>query len=292
MVSHGNEFAQVTQFICKLRGGSEPALVRADDGLLYVVKFINNLQGPNVLFNESAGTELYQACGLPTPPWKQLLISDEFLDLNPGSWMETDEGYRRPNSGLCIGSLYLSAESGRKFQTLPVSDYRRISNRMSFWLAWLIDVSGNHVDNRQAIFVEDGRGRLDAFFIDHGHLFGGPDGRHRLPLFASRYLNPRIYPRMDRSTAFNLLKVVDCLDVDRLWNRVQALPDDWKSPSALDGFTRCLQCLSDSARLQCILDGMIEDVYQSNAREHGQPRLGFNFHPALIYHDWISTYRR
>ncbi len=67
MIALGKDPVVVTQYVRNLRGGSQPILARASDGFLYVVKFANNLQGPNLLFNESAGSELYLACGLPIP---------------------------------------------------------------------------------------------------------------------------------------------------------------------------------------------------------------------------------
>jgi len=59
MSAKGEEPAVVTQFIRKVRGGSQAILAKASDGRMYVVKFRNNHQGPNQLFNECMGTELY-----------------------------------------------------------------------------------------------------------------------------------------------------------------------------------------------------------------------------------------
>ena len=96
MPALGSSIGLVKQYIRNLRGGSQPILARASDGLLYVVKFNNNLQGANLPFNESAGTELYRGCGLAVPSWRPLLVSDAFLDRNPDCWMHTPEGRLRP----------------------------------------------------------------------------------------------------------------------------------------------------------------------------------------------------
>jgi hypothetical protein len=95
MPNSANQVVYAEQFVRKLRGSCQPILVRASDGLLYVAKFAKNLQGPNVLFNESAGTELYRAFGLSVPSWKQLVVTGKFVDRNPGCWMQTDDGARR-----------------------------------------------------------------------------------------------------------------------------------------------------------------------------------------------------
>lgn len=158
----GKDLAFVTHYFCLVRGGSQPILARASDGFLYVVKFANNPQGPNLLFNESAGGELYRACGLHVPDWKPLVVSDSFIDRNPDCWMRTTVGRLRPASGLCFGSRFLGLNGKRLFEILPGSMYKRVRNQSSFWLAWLIDVCAEHVDNRQAIFVKGADGLLDT----------------------------------------------------------------------------------------------------------------------------------
>jgi hypothetical protein len=280
MSSSFSNLPQATLLIRKLRGGSDPVLVAASDGLHYVVKFSNNLQGPNVLFNESAGTELYHGCGLAAPAWRPLLVSESFLDRNPGAWMETDDGPLRPAAGLCFGSLFMGGEPGRIFEILPGTSFSRIRNRMSLWLAWMVDVCADHVDNRQAIFKEDTQGQLHAFFIDHGHLFGGPDGRHRLPIVASRYLDPRIYPELERDDISDLLNTLRSIDADRIWRRVEALPEDWKATSALDRVRRCLDSLADAGRVRALLEAMFFDIESSTAR--AVARAGFGPLPQRV----------
>jgi hypothetical protein len=285
MLSTGNKSVHVKRFIRKLHGGSDPVLVLASDGLHYVVKFGNNLQGPNVLFNESAGTELYQACGLSTPAWKPLLVSNSFLDQNPGAWMETNDGLRRPDAGLCYGSIFMAAGPGRTFEILHGSALTRILNRSTFWLAWLLDACADHVDNRQAIFKEDASGSLHAFFIDHGHLFGGPAGKLRLPIIASRYLDPRIYPDTTSHEIAGFHKMLSCIDTDALWRRANALPEEWKTPSALEVMARALQSISDSFRVQSLLDRMQTDIERSTNRAIAPARVAPVPIPAPLYPD-------
>lgn len=157
---------------------------------------------------------------------------------------------------------------------MPGTSFSRISNRMGFWLAWLIGVCGNQVDNRQAIFAEDASCRLNAFFIDHGHLFGGPHGLHRLPFVGCRYLASRIYPDLGRKQGQTFLKTICSLDVRKLWENVQALPDDWKTSSALNSFAQSLPDLSDANRLLSIVGAMINDVQLSNIGNCGPSKFG------------------
>src|ERR1700757_1602342 len=95
------------QFIRKMRGGSQPALIRCNDDKLYIVKFLNNQQGPNVLANEVLGNELLNMLNLPTPQWKAIFISSNFIKENNAMFFETPSGSSSINSGLHFGSEFL-----------------------------------------------------------------------------------------------------------------------------------------------------------------------------------------
>jgi hypothetical protein len=268
----GKEIAYLTHYERNLRGGSQPILAQASDGLLYVVKFNNNLQGANLPFNESIGSELYRACGLSCPSWKPLLVTEAFLDQNRDCWMQTPVGRLRPSSGPCFGSRFLGGDGIRLLEILPGTSFKRVRNHQSFWLAWLIDICAWHADNRQAIFQEDANGGFEAFFVDHGHLFGGPNGELRRNFQASRYLDPRIYQTVPSQQLQSFQKIARCLDVDQLWQQIHTLPDDWKTASALDGFGQCLDRLSTSNLLRNIVDMMVEALRWANEREESKQR--------------------
>lgn len=233
-------------------------LARASDGLLYVVKFANNLQGTNLLFNEGMGTELYAAFGLPVPHWKPLEVTNSFIAQNCACWMETPTGFLRPTPGLCFGSRFLGDEGMRLFEILPGSYFSRVENAADFWLAWLLDIAAEHADHRQAIFREERNGWLGAVFIDHGHMFGGPKAEHHGPFGTSRYLDLRIYPHITEPLMVKLSKTRGRLDADGLWRRMQALPDDWKTDSALQSFATCLDRLASARFVESVLDTMAE----------------------------------
>jgi len=178
--------------------------------------------------------------------------------------MQGPEGSIRPESGLCFGSHYLGGGDTRLLEILPGNYFKRIRNRKSIWLAWLIDICAGHIDNRQALFVEDSTGWLDAFFVDHGHLFGGPEGEQQRHFQASRYLDARIYQRPTEKQLAGFQKIAQNLNVDRLWRRINALPGEWKTASALENFAQCLDRLATSELLQSILDTIVE------AQQHAQ----------------------
>ena len=248
----------ITEFLRKLPGSSRPVLVRASDGLCYVVKFRNNPQGASVLFAESAGTELYRACGLPTPSWKALSISDAFIDRTPELWMETVSGLVRPEAGLCFGSRAMDGTEGSLLEILPGSSIGRVENRLDFWLAWLVDMCAAHADNRQAIFQAKANGQLRAVFIDHGHLFGGPQNRRHLPLSISRYLEKRIYSEIGKDQIKVIEERLKSIDFEMLAQRIDALPDEWKTTAALEAFDRCLELLSQPSFVKHMIGELVE----------------------------------
>jgi hypothetical protein len=270
----GKDYVCVTKHIRNLRGGSQPILAQASDGLLYVVKFSNNLQGANLPFNESIGTELYRACGLAVPSWKPILVTDAFIDRNPDCWMQTPEGRLRPDSGLCFGSRFLGGNGIRLLEILPGSSLKRVRNHESFWLAWLIDICACHADNRQAIFVQDAEGWMDAYFVDNGHFFGGPKGEQHPNFCASRYLDQRIYQCLSSQHGHNFQTIPTSIDVDQLWQRVRALPEDWKTESALGSFTECLGRLATPNLLQNVADTMKDAQRRTNEYGSFNPQTG------------------
>jgi hypothetical protein len=258
----GKELALVASYIRSLRGGSQPILARASDGLVYIVKFANNLQGPNVLFNECAGNELYRACGLPVPEWAVLRTSDSFIDRNRDCWMQTPEGRLRPTAGLCFGSRFMGEGGERLIEILSRFMIKRVRNQSDFWLAWLIDICAEHADNRQAIFVEDAGGWLDASFIDHGHLFGGPSADLNKNFRASRYLDSRIYDEVSFETLRNFQNLLQALDVDKLRQGIKAIPAEWSHPLARKRYERCLHRLTTASLVQRMIDTIVNDLEQ------------------------------
>ncbi len=100
---------QVTRYVTPLReGGSLPALVEADDGFLYVLKFRGAGQGPKALIAELLVGELARALGLRMP---ELVFAD--LDEAFGR-SEADEEIQdllRASTGRNLALHYLSRAS-------------------------------------------------------------------------------------------------------------------------------------------------------------------------------------
>jgi hypothetical protein len=49
-------------------------------------------------------------------------------------------------------------------------------NQFDYWGIYVFDIWVNHQDQRQCIYRQNRQdGRTEVFFVDNGHLFGGPD---------------------------------------------------------------------------------------------------------------------
>jgi hypothetical protein len=170
------DVVQAVQFIRKMRGGSQPALIRCNDGKLYVVKFFRNQQGPNILANEVLGNELLRTFSLPTPQWRIVFVSASFLREN-SVFFETPFGDSSIESGLHFGSEFLGSDkTGQAYEWLPKGLCSRVTNLEDFLGIHIFDVWANHCDRRQIIFTTaDEKASFRAVFIDNGHLFGGPE---------------------------------------------------------------------------------------------------------------------
>ena len=238
-----------------MRGSSQPFLAKANDGKTYVVKFSqNNCAG--FLFNESAGSNLYSLFGLICPPWKPLILTDEFLDQNTGCWITKKEGQTRPPAGLCFGSEFLGDSEHDTYQILPGSWVRRIRRPLDFWRAWFLDICAEHYDARQALFRLHEDHSLQPWFIDHGFMFGGPDDRIRRKL-APRYLDYRIYDEIPRPRLLDWVHAVHSLQRDTMWHLLDSIPEEWKTAKALAAFSRFLDRLLDKDFGLVVLERMV-----------------------------------
>ncbi|MCK0192582.1 HipA family kinase [Arenibacter sp. F20364] len=97
----------VVQYIKPLReGGSLPAIVKADDGFLYVLKFRGAGQGKKALIAELIGGELARAIGLKVPEMVFMNLDDSFSKTEPD---EEIQDLLKFSVGLNLGLHFLSS---------------------------------------------------------------------------------------------------------------------------------------------------------------------------------------
>ena len=96
----------VTRYVTPLReGGSLPAIVEADDGFLYVLKFRGAGQGVKALVAELVGGEIARALGLRVPEIVFANVDTAFGRTEPD---EEIQDLLKASVGLNLGLHYLS----------------------------------------------------------------------------------------------------------------------------------------------------------------------------------------
>ncbi len=96
----------VTRYVTPLReGGSLPAIVEADDGFSYVLKFRGAGQGTKALIAEIIGGELARLLGLKVPELVFMELSEAFARLEPD---EEIQDLLKFSVGQNLGLHYLS----------------------------------------------------------------------------------------------------------------------------------------------------------------------------------------
>jgi hypothetical protein len=193
-----NLVVSANKYLRKMRGSSQAIFVLADDDKHYVVKMFANPIGRNLLANEYIGNLIARSVGLPVARSRRILLTDDFIDRNPDSWFELPSGALRPHQGMHFGSLFVGQTSGaeRPTEYISPSKINTITTREAFLGMYILDVWANHQDNRQAIFQRGSDNSRAVFFIDHGHMFGGPDWNFRNKPGSPLHLEMAVYTNL------------------------------------------------------------------------------------------------
>jgi CheY-like chemotaxis protein len=210
----------LVEHVRALRGGSEPQLMRASDGYLYVVKFQDNPQGSRVLANELLASRLAQQLGLP-------VAKAEILELPPNLaktlYFETPEGPRRIFPGLHVGvRLVISPIKGRIYDFLPRAYADQIRNKEHFSGIQMFDLWTCNRDTRQAVYWKRSQQKkFTVTFIDNGHCFGGPNWKLPLDVTAD------CFPSVAEGSYW--LAKLDSFPTDLISRLAAEIPTEWYS---------------------------------------------------------------
>lgn len=213
-----------TRYITPLReGGSLPAIVEADDGELYVMKFVGAGQGAKALIAELVSGEIGRAAGLPVP--EIVLMS---LDARFGQTESHDEirDLLQASAGLNLALRYLPKAFGFNPLLEPAPDPGFASA-----VVWF-DAFVSNVDrtprNPNILWWQDG-----LWLIDHGASLYFHHGAAGLEDFAARVVSP--FPMIRDHVLLpwaGALEEADLVLRDRLAGEqlsaiVQMIPDIW-----------------------------------------------------------------
>jgi hypothetical protein len=241
---------RAVEFVRRMRGASQPCLLRCDDGANYVVKFQNNPQHVRILANEMFASRLALLLGLPVPDPAFVEVPSELIQAEP--FPEFGVG---PRAGPCSAGWHF----GSRFPGLPsktlVLDFlpdrllRRVRNLSDLFLGALIfDKWTCNCDGRQVIFcrgVDEEGTAYSGFLIDQGFCFN--DGEWNFPDSPLRGLYPRrlVYEKVRGLQSFEpYLSMVENLNTVQLEECVRGIPAAW--------------CGTDPAQLERLAERLYE----------------------------------
>lgn len=224
---------RAVEFIRRMRGASQPHLLRCEDGASYVVKFQNNPQHVRILANEMLAGRLALLIGLPVPAPAFVEVPLQLIRANPA--LELEIGVRREPCapGLNFGSRFPGVPSQTLVvDFLPDRLLRRVNNLTSVFLgAFVFDKWTCNCDGRQVIFyrsADEEGSAYSAFLIDHGFCFN--DGEWNFPDSPIRGLYPRrlVYERVRGLKSFEpYLSTIENLEPSQLEDCVRGIPTQW-----------------------------------------------------------------
>jgi hypothetical protein len=211
----------ITRYVTPLREGSSlPALVEADDGREYVIKFRGSGHGAKALIAELIGGEIGRALGLRVPELVIATLPDEIARSEPHQEIRDLLGW---SVGLNIGLAFVPGALATDFTAPPPEGADWAAD-----VAWFDDLITNpdRTPRNSNLVVHQGQ----TWLIDHGsalyihHSWSEPDAHarraferiadHVLLPFASAIADAdaRLAPRLDGATLDAILA---------------AIPDEW-----------------------------------------------------------------
>jgi len=227
---------RAVEFVRRMRGASQPCLLRCEDGASYVVKFQNNPQHARVLANEMLASRLAQLVRLPVATPAFVEVSRHLIGSHPHLAFEVGD-HRKPfEPGLQFGSRF----PGIPGQTLVVDFLpdrllRRVKNLSAVFLgAFVFDKWTCNCDGRQVIFhrpADDEASTYSLALIDHGFCFN--DGDWTFPDSPLRGLYPRrlVYEKVCGLESFEpLLSRIENLAPGELEDCTRGIPTEWCEP--------------------------------------------------------------
>lgn len=148
----------VSRYITPLReGGSLPAIVEADDGFLYVLKFRGAGQGLKALIAELIGGEMARTMGLRLPELVFMNLVDTFSKTEPD---EEIQDLLRASIGLNLGLHYLS--SSITFDPLVTTVDSKLASQIVLLDCILTNVDRTPRNTNMLIWHKE------LWLIDHG----------------------------------------------------------------------------------------------------------------------------
>jgi hypothetical protein len=222
--------------IRKMRGGSQPHLMRCSDGGYYVVKFQNNPQHRRVLVNEMLGTGLAAALGLPTAPTCPIYVAERLIELTPQLSMEMPRSWIPCQSGMQFGSRYPGdPRRPNVCDSIPQWELHKVTNLWDFAGMFVFDKWVCNTDGRQVLFIREtdtspfSRVSYTAVMIDQGMCFDCGDWKFPDAPLRSIYYHKEVYKGVRGIGDFEpwLSRLESEINLQVLTQAANEIPPEW-----------------------------------------------------------------
>lgn len=158
MASRQLRRVSVTRYVTPLReGGSLPAIVEADDGFLYVLKFRGAGQGLKALIAELIGGEVARTMGLRVPELVFADLDEAFGRTEPD---EEIQDLLKFSTGLNLGLHYLSGAITFDVTVNPIEE--KLASQVLWLDAFLMNVDRTVRNPNMLVWNKE------LWLIDHG----------------------------------------------------------------------------------------------------------------------------
>jgi len=210
----------VVQYVQPLReGGSLPAIVKADDDFLYVIKFRGAGQGKKALISELIGGELARAIGLNVPELVFMNLDDSFSKTEPD---EEIQDLLKFSVGLNLGLHFLSGSI--TFDPL-VSEVDALTASKVVLLDSIIsniDRTTKNTNllhwNKQLWVIDNGA----SFYFHHDWKTWQNHLTRTFPLIKDHVLLPKA-TKLDAASK----EILQFINQDKISEVISSIPEDW-----------------------------------------------------------------
>ena len=226
------------EHVRRMRGGSQPHLMRCSDGHFYVVKFQNNPQHPRILINEYLAGKLARLLGLPCPDICLVDVQQDLVRRTPELSIQFPRQTIPVATGLAFGSEYPS-RNGRAYRTMQsVLELRQaaapaqVENLSDLFGILIFDKWTSNTDNRQILCVKRpaklGK-TFHLFMIDNGFCFGGPTWKFTDLPRHGLYLDRTIYSTFHSFQTLDpwLKRLETNATLEELIEIIKEIPSSW-----------------------------------------------------------------
>ena len=225
------------EVIRRMRGASQPYLLRCADESNYVVKFRNNPQHVRILANEMLAARLAMLISLPVAAPACVEVPPGLIRGTPPLELEIGSHRELCLAGLQFGSRYPGAPGQTLVvDFLPDRLLSRVKGLASVFLGgFVFDKWTCNCDGRQVVFYRSVNGKdpaYSALLIDQGFCFN--DGDWSFPDSPIRGLYPRrlVYDEVEGLKSFEpFLSRVENLDSSEIGACISQMPSEWCAPN-------------------------------------------------------------